>query len=284
MIEYVWTQPVTTDEILQYVRNLYCGQTVPEPLNKDTRIFELLLNSNEDIPGMTMYAIIGDIEDSRNITIPQELLTELHTVDEFCRAVNGIINRTNEQLMRVSPRLVARLLADVHVVDAKKLEAALGGTVKDFFAVYEKDEELSHGDFPENLWDAFASFANIFCLEIDEKDQSVMNSMDSMDSMEDVITFLDRKAAARRRNDSRVRYGNNWSCHLRNQTRSMLTQDAAYPKPYCMKHILGQHGQIIPEPENFHGFCVIAVPEQEQLVYHEYASLNDVIDDGWAVD
>jgi len=281
MIEYVWTQPVTTDEILNYIRELYCGQTVLEPLNKDTRIFELLLNSNEDIPGMTMYAIIGDIEDTRDINIPQELLTELHTVDEFCRAVNGIINRTNEQLIRVSPRLITRFLADVHAVDAKKLEAAMDGTVKDFFAVFKNDEESSLSDFPQNLWDAFASFVNMFCLEVDEKDQSVMNSMDSM---EDVITFLDRKAVARRRNDSLVRYGNNWSCSLRNQTRSMLTQDATYSKPYCMKHILGQHGQIIPEPENFHGFCVIAVKEHGAVVYHEYATIDEVIDDGWVVD
>jgi hypothetical protein len=75
-----------------------------------------------------------------------------------------------------------------------------------------------------------------------------------------------------------------WSLELRDQTRSLLSQDGSYPKPYYMKNSRDFWGRIVPRPENFYGFCVIGVKEQGQVVYHEYATVDEVIDDGWAVD
>jgi len=75
-----------------------------------------------------------------------------------------------------------------------------------------------------------------------------------------------------------------WSLELRDQTRTLLAQNDSYPKPYYMKNCRDCWGRIIPRPEHFHGFCIIAVKEQGQVVYHEYATVDEVIDNGWAVD
>ncbi|NLW92984.1 MAG: hypothetical protein GXY34_15455 [Syntrophomonadaceae bacterium] len=278
---YVTVPNISSKEIISRLQNICREHTFKQSLDGESLVDAVLEEYNDEIPGLVFHALLEDLAESRRIVIETEMLQKGCSFNELAAVINGIISRANEQHIRISPRLLAAYLHHVFDADEDTLLESMGGTVHEFFAVYTKDAVLSLSDTPSSIGKALESFMDLLCLEMDDND---IDKLNMMALMSEVFAFLDAKAAARRPNDSLVRFGSNWSCTLRNTSRTLLGSGGSYPKPYPMKHILGQSGLIIPRPKHFTGFCVIAITSSPNNLHCSYATLNDLIDGGWAVD
>ncbi len=142
----------------------------------------------------------------------------------------------------------------------------------------------------QNLFGVFAMLIDHFYLDFNTEDIDQFNTFKSMD---EVYEFLNDKLSARKLNDCKAYYCRNWSLKTRMKTKDILGQGDLFPEGVCMKHLSGKHGVTTRENNRVENAedsseAVMGLPycikDNRDGRTFEYWSLEDLLDDGWAVD
>jgi len=227
---------------------------------------------------------IDALNDSLDLDIPS-LGTDV-TFEGLADKINRMIVENNILRLRVDWKMLRRVFREWETIELTK--ADLTGTVDGFLEALCGGEPDEAEDSPK-LSNNLMSLIDSLYLDFTEAE---LKEFDALPTMREVYEVLDQKLRSRKRNDCRVKYGNNWSLGLRNFTRRELSEYDTYPMGVPMKFIGGgKFGKIWDSGIQVEGEPKPGIPEKGRYVIknsaglmEEYDSLESMLDDGWAID
>ena len=233
-----------------------------------------------------LSSFVDGINKLWDLAIPPDTLDTDMTFGGLVEEINRMIDENTLLLLRIDWKILQTILEDYNDITLEK--ADLTGTVDSFLAAIDPDH-VEGSEVSKTLSDHLMDFIDSLYLDfsVDE-----IKKFDSLSTMEKVYLVLNKKLSARKRNDCRVRHGNNWRLATRNGTREFLAQFGSYPIGVSMKSIISDKTGVIwhtgiemeggTEPILPDMGCYVVRTDKD--VMEEYKSMEAMLDDGWAVD
>jgi len=236
--------------------------------------------------GSCLWIYMNDIQEKWDLSIGSEYLESPEkTFGVLLDELNRMIDANNLIKIRLSPEIVCDIYNTQYLTDftPENIDITAAEFIKkiDRLNLIEEKYPFSEALYP--VW-------STFYLELPESEQA---KLETLTTVTEGIAFLDTKMAQRKRNDCLVKYANTWSQNLRDESRALLSQFSDYPAGLPMKHIMRKTGKIAYNgtiitdegttkviPDKGH-YCI---GFNNLTLGQEYASLEAMIDDGWAVD
>ena len=153
-----------------------------------------------------------------DLDIPYDSFDADMTFGGLVEVINRMVAANNVLRLRIDWKVLQACFMEWDDVELE--EADLTGTVGDFFEAIDGVFTGTEGPDP-TLSDSLMTLIDTLYLDF-SKDE--LERLDALATMDEVYRVLDRKLAARKRNDCLVRFGKNWSLGLRNLTREKLAE------------------------------------------------------------
>jgi hypothetical protein len=263
-------------------------------LRSETGIHDAILETFADADNLDVAlgasACLSSFVDGINrvwdLAIPHDTLDKDMTFGGLVEEINRMITENNLLMLRIDWKVLQTILEDYYDITLEK--ADLTGTVDSFLATMDPDHAEDSED-SRTLSDHLMDFIDSLYLDfsVDE-----IKKLDALSTMDKVYRVLNKKLSERKRNDCRVRHGNNWRVATRNMTREFLVQFGSYPIGVSMKSIISDKTGVIwhtgiemeggTEPILPDKGCYVVLMDKD--IMKEYNSMEAMLDDGWAVD
>ena len=233
-----------------------------------------------------LSSFVDEINKMWGLDIPHDSLDKDITFGDLVEEINRMIAENNLLMLRIDWKVLQTILDNYNDITLEK--ADLTGTVDSFLEAMDPDHAENSED-SRTLSDHLMDFIDSLYLDfsVDE-----IKKFDALSTMGKVYQVLNKKLSARKRNDCRVRHGNNCRLATRNMTREFLAQFGSYPMGVSMKSIISDKtGVIWHTGIEMEGGTEPILPDKgcyvvrtDKGISQEYKSMEAMLDDGWAVD
>ena len=244
-----------------------------------------------DLPASACYIDFFDrLNELWDLDIPFDSFEGDMSFENLVKEINRMITENNVLRLRIDWKVLQACFREWDDIELEK--ADLTGTVDRFLEALDDDFTEAAED-RSRVSDRLMTLIDTLYLDFSEEE---LKKLDALSTMSKVYQVLDRKLAARKRNDCLVRFGKNWSLGLRNLTREKLAEFGkelgGYPLGVPMKfnrgakfgviwhagiEIEGETEPALPKPGHY-------VIRTEAGILEEYDSLGSLLDGGWAID
>ena len=283
---------------LQYLHDPFVESLAVEKfeieLRSETRIHDAILETfaeadNLDVAlGLSacLSSFVDEINKMWGLDIPHDSLDKDITFGDLVEEINRMIAENNLLMLRIDWKVLQTILDNYNDITLEK--ADLTGTVDSFLEAMDPDHAENSED-SRTLSDHLMDFIDSLYLDfsVDE-----IKKFDALSTMGKVYQVLNKKLSARKRNDCRVRIGNNCRLATRNMTREILAQSGSYPMGVSMKSIISDKTGVIwhtgikwkAGPNRSCRIKGATSCSTDKGISQEYKSMEAMLDDGWAVD